>query len=157
MNQKIEAERPAMPATCPQCDAQLRPSEACQDRFNEGQLKEIEEPARYAVHHLSVPSYMLQHNVYSREGWLNARELLRQFIEEGLPPAEARRRNRIRVDSRHRSWSITRGQKLPGVERIRWTFTVADVRLDTPEHYCLDVRRWAESVLADSVELSRSG
>ena len=145
-----------MPATCPQCGAQLRPGEACQDRFNEGQLKEIEEPARYAVHHLSVPSYMLQHNFYSREGWLNARELLRQFIEERLPPAEARRRNRIRVDSRHRSWSITRGTKLPGVERIRWTFTVADVRLDSPEHYCLDVRRWAESVLADSVELSRS-
>jgi hypothetical protein len=30
---------------------------------------------------------------------------------------------------------------------------VADVRLDTSEHYCADVKRWAESVLADSAEL----
>ncbi len=140
-------------ATCPQCGAALAPGETCRDRFNQGQLKEVEQPTRYAVHHLSVPSYMLQHNVYSRVGWLEVREALRQFVEEGLKPAEARRRNRIRLDSGHRTWSVTRGPKLAGVEQIHWTFTVADVRLDTPEHYCADVRRWAESVLADSAEL----
>ncbi len=145
-----------MTATCPHCGAQLEPGETCRDRFNRGQLKEVEQPAAYAVHHLSVPSYMLQHNIYSREGWLGARELLRQFVEEGLAPAEARRRSRVRVDSGHRSWSISRGPRLPGVERIRWTFTVADVRLDTPEHYCLDVKCWAERVLADSAALVRS-
>lgn len=116
-------------------------------------LLEIEQPAGYAVHHLSVPSYRLQHNGYSRAGWLQARELLRQFVDEALTPTEARRRNRIRVDSGHRSWSITRGPKLPGVEKIRWTVTVADIRLDTPEHYCGDVRRWAQRVLADSADL----
>jgi hypothetical protein len=141
---------------CPQCGAPLTPGETCRDRFNLGQAHEMEDPANFAVHHLSVPSYMLQHNVYSREGWLNAREGLRQFVEDGLVPADARRRNRIRLDSGHRSWSVTRGPKLPGVERIHWTFTVADVRLDTPEHYCADVRRWAESVLADSANLVRS-
>ncbi len=141
-------------ATCPQCGAALAPGETCRDRFDEGQLKEAGEPARYAVHHLSVPCYMLQHNIYSREGWLETREALRQFVQEGLKPAEARRRNRIRLDSGHRTWSVIRGPKLAGVEQIRWTFTVADVRLDTPEHYCADVRRWAESVLADSAELA---
>ena len=146
----------ATTTTCPQCGARLAPGETCRDRFNRGQVNEIEQPARYAVHHLSVPSYMLQHNVYSREGWLDAREGLRQFVEEGLEPAEVRRRNRIRLDSGRRSWSVTRGPKLPGVDDIRWTFTVADVRLDTPEHYCADVRRWAESVLADSAELVNS-
>jgi hypothetical protein len=45
---------------------------------------------------------------------------------------------------------------LPGVELIRWTMTVAEVRLDTPEQYCADVRRWAESVLADSAALVKS-
>ena len=128
MNQKIETERPAMPATCPLCGAQLWSGEACQDRFNEGQLKEIEEPARYAVHHLSVPSYMLQHNVYSREGWLKARELLRQFIEEGLLPAEARRRNRIRVDSRHRSWSVVLWRLEATTTRSAGTFHLPSAR-----------------------------
>jgi hypothetical protein len=142
-----------MGTICLLCCAPLAPGETCRDRFNLGQLHELEQPASYAVHHLSVPTYMLQHNVYSREGWLNARELLRQFVEDGLLPAEARRRSRVQVDSGHRSWSFTRGAKLPGVERIHWTFTVADVRLDTPEHYCADVRRWAESVLADSARL----
>ena len=46
---------------CEQCGANLAPAETCQDRFNQGQLLEVEQPARYAVHHLSVPSYMLQH------------------------------------------------------------------------------------------------
>ncbi len=142
-------------ATCPQCGAALAPGETCRDRFNEGQLKEVEQPARYAVHQLSVPCYMLQHNVYSREGWLEVRETLRQFVEEGLKPTDARRRNRIRLDSGHRAWSVTRGPKLAGVEQIHWTFTVADLRLDTPEHYCADVKRWAQSVLADSAALVR--
>ena len=137
----------------PQCGAALAPGETCRDRFNEGQLKEMEQPSRFPVHHLSVPSYMLQHNIYSAEGWLEAREGLRRFVEEGLAPREVRRRNRIRLDSGRRNWSVTRGPKLPGVEHIRWSFAVADVRLDTSEHYCADVKRWAESVLADSAEL----
>jgi hypothetical protein len=143
-------------SACPECGAALEPGETCRDRFNQGQLMEVEQPGLYAAHHLSVPTYMLQHNAYSREGWLQARELLRQFVEDGLAPQEARRRNRSRVDSRNRPWSLTRGPKLPGGELVRWTMTVAEVRLDTPEHYCGDVRRWAESVLADSAALVRS-
>jgi hypothetical protein len=145
-----------MTTVCPQCGAPLAPDEMCRDRFNLGQLHELEQPASYAVHHLSVPSYMLQHNIYSREGWLHARELLRQFVEDALPPAEARQQGRVQVDSGRRSWSFTRGPKLPGVELMHWTVTVADVRLDSPEHYCADVRRWAESVLADSAALVKS-
>ena len=145
-----------MNAVCPQCGAPLAPDETCRDRFDQGQLREMEQPARFPVHHLSVPSYMLQHNVYSREGWLHTRELLRRFVEDGLPPTEARRQGSRQVDSGHRTWSVTRGPKLPGVELIHWTVTVADVRLDSPEHYCADVRRWAASVLADSAALVKS-
>jgi hypothetical protein len=145
-----------MDLICSLCGAPLSPGETCRDRFNLGQVQEMEHPASFAVHHLSVPTYMLQHNHYSREGWLNVRELLRQFVEDGLVPDEARRRGRVQVDSGHRSWSFTRGPKLPGVELLRWTMTVAEVRLDTPEHYCADVRRWAESVLADSAALVKS-
>lgn len=145
-----------MSSTCPQCGAKLPAATTCQDVFDACLLKEMEAAAYGAVHHLSVPSYILQHNVYSAEGWLNARELLSQFAHRGLRPSEARRRNRIRLDSGRRSWSLIRGPKLPGVEQIRWTFTVADVRLDTAEHYCADVWRWADSILADSEALIRS-
>ena len=142
-----------MTSTCPQCGATLSPDQTCQDLFNVGQLKEVEQPDYYAVHHLSVPCYMLQHNVYSREGWPVVRNLLRQFIAGEMTPAMVRKQNRSKFDSGQRKWSITKGPKLPGVEDIQWTFTVSDVRLDTAEIYCADVRRWAESVLQDTEPL----
>jgi hypothetical protein len=143
----------AMPFTCSQCGARFESNETCQDRFNSIELKEMGQPSYYAVHHLSVPCYMLQHNAYSREGWLSVRDLLFQFLYRGLTPDMARRRNRIKFDSRHRTWSLTKGPKLPGVENIAWTRTIADVRLTTAEIYCSDVRDWAKSILADSEKL----
>ena len=144
-----------MPETCRQCGARLAPEQTCEDVFYLGQIKEVEDPAYYAVHHLSVPCYMLQHNFYSRQGWLEVYGLLAEFVN-GLTPGEARRRNRESMDSGKRTFSITRGAKLDGVEQMKWSFTVADVRLDSAEYYCADVRRWAECVLADSAELVRA-
>jgi hypothetical protein len=139
--------------SCPQCGARISRAETCQELFYLIQLKEIEQWAYYKVHPLSVPCYLLQHNGYSREGWLAVRELLHQFVRQGLTPEQARQKYRPVFDNRRRSWSITKGAKLPGVEKIAWTYTIADVRLDTPETYCADVRRWAESILDDSERL----
>jgi hypothetical protein len=119
-------------------------------------LKEVEDPAYYAVHHLCVPCFMLQHNEYSREGWLAARDLLSQFVNDGLTPAGARTKYRRQVDSGQRKWSVTRGAKLAQVEAVVWTRTIADLRLDTAEHYCADVQDWARRVLADTEEMMRS-
>lgn len=141
---------------CPQCGATYTIDETCQERFDICMLKEVENPTSYySVHHLSVPCFMLQHNVYSREGWLGARELLRQFVHEGLEPAAARRQNRKKLDSRTRTFSLIKGPKLAQVDEIKWTYVIADVRLDTADHYCADVRQWAERVLADTQTLVR--
>lgn len=131
--------------TCPQCGA------ACPA----DQVREFEQPAYFAVHQFSVPCYLLQHNGYSRVGWLWARPLLAQFVA-GFPPAEARQQQRGTVDSGRRSWSFTKGEKLPGVDAITWTRTIADVRTDTAEHYRADVRAWASSILADTEPLLRT-
>ncbi len=141
---------------CPKCGAQLREGETCGDLFNLTQFKEAEVPACFQVHHLSVPSYMLQHNVYSKEGWLAARGLLDQFINGGLMPESARRQNRQRMDDGHRLWRLTSGPKLEGVGKIGWTLTVADIRLDTTNNYCGDIRAWAEALLTDTKDLVRS-
>jgi hypothetical protein len=98
---------------------------------------------------------MLQHNGYSRDGWIMARHLLTRFLG-GWTPEEVRRQYRKAVDSGNRTYSITRGPKLEGVEAITWTRTIADVRLDTAEHYCTDVRAWAESIVTDSEALMRA-
>ncbi|MGA9190946.1 MAG: DUF5946 family protein [Anaerolineales bacterium] len=142
-----------MKSLCPRCGAQLPDTESCQNRFDLTQTKELGAPEFYQVHHLSVPCYMLQHNTYSAEGWLAVRELLKQFVFQGLSAEEARRQNREMMDTGHRTWSLRKGPKLQDVDKIRWHLTVADVRQDSAEHYCADVRRWAISVLTDSAEL----
>jgi hypothetical protein len=112
-------------------------------------------PAYLAVHHMSVPCFMLQHNRYSQEGWIRARHLLARFLN-GLTPQEALRSSRHAVDSGNRAYSFTKGPKLAGVESIAWTRTIADVRLDTAEHYSVDVRAWAERIVHDSDDLLRT-
>jgi hypothetical protein len=140
-------------ATCPHCGATFPSGETCRERFDTAQMMELGDPAYYAVHHLSVVCYMLQHNMYPRDGWLAARQLLYQFVYESLAPAEARRQNRRMWDSGRRRWSLTKGTKLKQVNDIDWRRTIADVRLDTAEHYCADVREWAIAVLADTAAL----
>ncbi len=141
-----------MPYRCPQCGASYEADETCEERFNAGQALEFSDPAYFAVHHLSVPCFLLQHNRYSREGWVRTRELLARFVS-GLTPEEARRQSRQDVDSGNRTYSFTKGPKLAGVEEIAWTRTVADVRLDTAERYCADTQEWAASIVHDSEEL----
>jgi len=140
---------------CPQCRGVFSGEERCRERFDLGQVKEMEQPAYGAVHHLSVPCYLLQHNVYSQRGWLEVRKLLSRFVNDGWTPAMARRAIQAQATSR-RTWNLTRGAKLPGVEQIAWSFTIADVRLGRAEDYCADVLTWARRVLADSEELVRS-
>src|SRR4030065_2973355 len=104
-----------MSFTCSQCGAIYTTAETCKNRFNTSQLIESEQPAYYTVHHLSVPCYMLQHNLYSLQGWMVAKELLDQFINHGLTPQTARKQHRDRSDNANRKWSITRDEKLPGL------------------------------------------
>ncbi len=145
-----------MAHTCPLCRAVYAGDETCQDRFHLSQLAEIEQPARYAVHHLSVPCYMLQHNAYSREGWLAVRDLLAKFVRAGWTPAMARRQARVSAASGQRTWSFTKGAKLAGVDALVWSRTIADVSVDSAAAYCADVQLWAESLLTDSEALIQS-
>lgn len=140
---------------CPHCGAIYPSDETCKSRFDQLLAVELVDPAYFAVHQLAVPCYTLQHNAYSREGWLETWRLLANLVG-GLDPAEARRQMRRSVDSGVRTYSIVRGPKLVGVEAIGWSRTIADIRLDTAAHYCADVRAWAERVLADSEALVRA-
>ena len=139
---------------CPRCGATLDPGETCRERFDALQLVELGSPDYYAVHHLSVPTWMLQHNEYSRRGWLQVRRLLGEFVYEGLTPDVARRRQQDACSGSRKGWSITRGSKLVEVDEIEWTMTVADLRSGSAEHYVEDVRRWAASVLNDTRHLA---
>jgi hypothetical protein len=136
---------------CTQCGAELRSTETCQQRFDLCMALEFENPTAFeTVHHLAVACYMLQHNAYSRNAWLEARSMIVKFMQEGITPAEMRERYQARFDSRHRKWSITKGVKLCGFDEVIWTRSIVDIRLDNPEVYCADVKLWAASVLTDT-------
>ena len=142
-------------SVCPQCGAHWPEEEGCQARFDQCMALEFETPAAFgAVHHLSVACYMLQHNLYARPVWLEARRMLAQFVQGEITPAEYRKRQRGKFDQSRRAWRVTRGEKLAAFGMIVWSRTIADVCLTDAEQYCEDVRLWAESVLADSASLS---
>jgi hypothetical protein len=96
---------------------------------------------------------MLQHNLYSREAWLETRALVRQTIGQEYTPADIRKMNRDGLDSGVRKWSITKGAKLAEFATIRWSRTIADIRLENPEGYVSDVKQWAVDVLDDTLEI----
>jgi len=135
--------------TCPECGTVWPNQETCQDYFHQMLFWENENPTYGVVHHLMVLSYHLQHpSLYSPEGLREAKQLLAEFLERGVTPAEVRKRNRAKVDSSKRTWKIKRTTASPGsYERpIQWTMTAADVIAGGVNKYCDNIRAWARSV-----------
>lgn len=133
---------------CSECGA---PDNDCEARFNECIAREFEDRAYGRVHHLTVSTYMLQHSSkLTREGWLNERDLLREFLLGGKPPEVIRKEKSAQVDNGTRTFKIKSRTGLPIIPAVRWTKTVVEVRTDDPQQYCEDVISWASATLADS-------
>jgi hypothetical protein len=140
----------SMSFICPKCKAQFLVSETCQKRFDRFQMKELEDPDYFLVHHLSVPCYMLQHNQYSRDGWFEVRKLLYKFVYENWTPDMARQHAQSKSKSGRLSYSLTRSIKLVEVEKITWSFIITNIRFENAADYCQDVRKWAKHIIEDT-------
>jgi hypothetical protein len=140
-----------MPYTCAQCGAVYPSGGTCQDRFNQCLALEYENPAAYgAVHLLTVACYRLQHNLYSRQGWLESRQLVAQTLRLGSNTDEIRKEYQRRLGSGQRNWSVTKGEKLKEFDLIHWSCTIAEIPLDSPARYVAAVRQWAACILEDT-------
>jgi hypothetical protein len=136
---------------CPECGA---PGSTCETRFNEFLVLEFTDAGFGAVHHLTVVTYMLQHSSkLSREGWLQVRELLREFLLENKPPAFIGKQNKDFVDSGKRKFKIKSKDVLPVIHKKTWTKTILDVPFVDSDAYCSGVREWALSALKEAEEL----
>jgi Family of unknown function (DUF5946) len=137
-----------MSQQCPDCGAEWRDDKTCEDDFHQMLFWEGENPSYWAVHHLMVLCYHLQHPcLYSADGLAEGKRLLVEFVQNGVSPQEVRRLNKDRVDSGKRTWKIkaTATSKGTYANPIQWTMTAADVTAGGPESYCDSVRKWAQS------------
>ncbi len=134
-------------ASCPECGGQFTAEETCTERYHACMELELTNPDYGAVHHLTVPAYMLQHpRQLSAEGWQAMRQILHQFLVDRISPA--RMRQLLQPQMQNKSFSIVQGE--PAAEPAWvWRKTIMDVRLDDPPNYCAEVRAWAEAVHHD--------
>ena len=138
---------------CPECGA---PDGLCQSRFDEFLALEFSEAGYGAVHHLTVAAYMLQHSSrLTRQGWLETRGLLGEFLIENKPPGFIRKQNKEKVDSGKREFKIKSktGERI--LSKSTWTKTICDVRAENAEIYCADVTEWARAALEDANNTDR--
>lgn len=135
--------------TCPECGAALPAGKSCMDDFHQMLFWEAEDQRLGVVHHLMVPSFYIQHpSLYSPEGLRFSQRLLLDFVEHGLSPEEARRRNRDQVDSGKRDWKIKGAPESQGsyARPVPWTMRACDVTASGMDHYVAQVRTWAQSI-----------
>lgn len=133
---------------CAECGA---PGSECAARFDECLVKEFEDPRYGRVHNLTVAAYMLQHSSkFSRAGWLYERDLLREFIVDGVPPERIRSERKDALDSGKHEFSFKSPDGKPLFPQVPWSKTILGVRLDDPQFYCEDIIAWAAATLADS-------
>jgi len=133
---------------CPECGA---PDSLCQSRFDEFLVLEFTDPAYGAVHHLTVATYMLQHSSkLTREGLLQERELLREFLVENKPPAYIRKQNKDLVDSGKRTFKFKSKDEKPVISKSTWKKTILDIRAENADEYCEDITNWARASLEEA-------
>lgn len=134
---------------CPECGAVWSEGKSCEELFHICLGLEFSDPAYGAVHNLTVPAYYLQHpSLLARRGWEEMCRTLSAFVLEGVSVGQMRQRAKATLDSGQRNFSFRKGE-LVDLTGIVWSATIVDIRLDEPEIYRADIRRWAQAVLAD--------
>ncbi len=140
--------------TCSECGAVLDGDMTCESCFHQMLFWENENAANWAVHHLMVLCYYLQHpTLYSQDGVTVGKGLLTAFVKEGRSPAEMREANRDRVNSKNRNWKITARPDDKGsyANPVIWRMYAADVVRGGEPQYLDNVRSWAKSMYEDLV------
>lgn len=136
---------------CLECGAEVQEGETCQEHFYQMLGWESERPANWAVHHLTVLCYHLQHpSLYSPEGLRAGFTLLSDFLERGATPMEVRKERGPQVNSGTRTWKIKGTPASHGAydPPVAWSMTSDQVIAAGIDNYCESVRTWASSILA---------
>ncbi len=127
-----------------------------EDKFNDMLALEFSNPAYFKVHHISVPTFMLQTGRYTDAYREKAIALLKTFLKHpyNMPGAALVKEINVEFSSVKRNDNIFTKEAGTILESA---FTVFDVRVDTPGHCCEDVIAWAKAVIGACDKLSGNG
>ena len=135
---------------CPSCGAVWEIGQDCQQKFNECIALEFSDPAFGAVHHLTVPAFMLQHSgKLTDEGKLAMLDILRLFLVDGFTPDQVRAARSGQLDNNKRGWKFTKTSPSTLADPKIWTCTISSVTMETGEKYCETIKNWAWSAYRD--------
>jgi hypothetical protein len=143
---------PNSQTACQECCGSWQNDLTCRNCFQQLLYWENENPALGSVHHLMVLSYHLQHpSLYSPEGLQYSLQQLIEFLEAGISPKQALKKNRTTLDSGIRQWTF---KPKPGsvggyIYPTAWHMTIQDVVNAGTKYYVGNIQRWAHSILAD--------
>lgn len=146
----VEVQQMKMVEQCPECGAAWGDGSICETHFHQMLLWEWEDAGLFVVHHLMVLCYQIQHpRLYSPDGLALAKNLLIDFLENGLTTERARAVNRIMLDSGNRQIKIKGTVEAAGTHThpFEWSMTATDVVSNGKERYIESVETWAQSVL----------
>lgn len=116
----------------------------CAAVFDRCLAREFEDPAFFAVHHLTVAAYRLQHGEVTARAAVALRKLIVAHLHD-TPTTYSMQQVREQFDG---AVPVTEwDQPPPG--RTQTVGTIASVDFSSAEEYCASVRRWAKSVAED--------
>lgn len=117
-----------------------------QEKFYACLALEFSDQSYFKVHHIMVPTFLIQAGKYSRPYAERIILLLTEFLDDpNRPPAvEWIKEIHAQLSSNVRTDRLL----IEGVgEVVHADQSILDVRTDTAEHYCTDVVQWSKSVL----------
>lgn len=132
---------------CPQCGGV-----DCEQHFHNLLALEYVDARYGVVHHLTVPTYMLQHpRDISAEGWRNMRQTLHAFVIDGVAPREHRAAIRDEVAAGARTWSFKKGPRISLPPDFRWTQNIDAIDESDAAAYRRQIETWARRTLEDAL------
>jgi len=142
---------------CPECNAPVRDAQTCEEIYGQFLSLEFVDPGYGAVHHLTVPAYMLQHpSRLSRLGWIVVRERLCGFLTGKLDIATLKAHNNHRFAQPKKGGSLKPNRDSLSIPAHIWSLTIASVSSADATTYQGDIRRWAEAIVVDSSKIAAS-
>ena len=135
---------------CPSCGAVWEDGQDCQQRFDECLALEFSHPTFGAVHHLTVPAFMLQHSgKLTTEGAQAMLDILHLFLVKHASPSHVRATYSGILDNKQRGWKFTKTSSAVLIDSNIWTCTISSVTMESGEKYCETIKDWAWSVYRD--------